>query len=188
MLSHLEHTRAPESHQHLGRVGNSVPAPLQRRNFDIYIHISCVMVEKGYEWNTLQCQVKIRELRQGYQKTREANSRSGTGPKSCLFYKELEAILSGDLTSTPKTPLGVSVCPGTADTGLDPSEEVVDEEVELDEEPELGTGSFGDIGSQDLFATPEDSSPAPLVCRMQERGALMCPSQQNLPHLGSDSS
>ncbi|EMP24744.1 Zinc finger and SCAN domain-containing protein 29 [Chelonia mydas] len=71
------------------------------RNYDTYGQISRCMIEKGHDWDTLQCRVKVKELRNAYHKTREANHRSGATPMSCLFYKELDAILSGNPTSTP---------------------------------------------------------------------------------------
>ncbi|EMP26932.1 Zinc finger and SCAN domain-containing protein 29 [Chelonia mydas] len=70
-----------------------------RRNFDTYSQISCGMLEKGYKWDTHQCNVKIKELKQPYQKARESNHCSGAAPKTCYFYKELDAILSSDLTA-----------------------------------------------------------------------------------------
>ncbi|XP_067388736.1 uncharacterized protein [Emydura macquarii macquarii] len=105
----------------------------------------------------LQCRAKIKELQQSYQKAREANHPSGAEPKSFCFYKELEAIFSSD-PSTPKTPVDTSVAPGSADTGINPNDEVVDEEVELEDDLELGTSSFSEVGSQELFLTPEGCS------------------------------
>ncbi|XP_077689982.1 uncharacterized protein LOC144274771 [Eretmochelys imbricata] len=48
-----------------------------------------------------QCHVKLKELRQAYQKTREANGRSRSEPQTCRFYDELHAILGGSATTTP---------------------------------------------------------------------------------------
>ncbi|XP_074805112.1 myb/SANT-like DNA-binding domain-containing protein 7 [Natator depressus] len=76
----------------------SVQAELRtsRRNADIYAKIAQGMGEKGYTRDTQQCHVKIKELRQAYQKTREVNSRSGAEPQTCHFYEQLHAILAGD--------------------------------------------------------------------------------------------
>uniref|UniRef100_A0A8C3ID90 Uncharacterized protein n=1 Tax=Chrysemys picta bellii TaxID=8478 RepID=A0A8C3ID90_CHRPI len=52
-----------------------------------------------------QCHTKIKELRQAYQKAREANGRSGSQPHTFCFYHELHAIMGGDATTTP--PLSV---------------------------------------------------------------------------------
>lgn len=72
------------------------------------------MLNKGYEGNTQQCHGKIKELRQVYQKARESNCCSGAVPKTCSFYKELDAILSSNLTSA-KSPVDASVGLETAD-------------------------------------------------------------------------
>nr|XP_048695942.1 uncharacterized protein LOC125632190 [Caretta caretta] len=45
--------------------------------------------------------MKLKELRQAYQKNREANGRSGSEPQTCHFYDELHAILGGAATTTP---------------------------------------------------------------------------------------
>uniref|UniRef100_A0A452H6H6 Myb/SANT-like DNA-binding domain-containing protein n=1 Tax=Gopherus agassizii TaxID=38772 RepID=A0A452H6H6_9SAUR len=67
--------------------------------------ISKAMMEKGHTRDSVQCRVKVKELRQAYQKTKEANGRSRAGPKTCRFYTELHAILGGSATTTP--PLSV---------------------------------------------------------------------------------
>ncbi|EMP37061.1 hypothetical protein UY3_05765 [Chelonia mydas] len=59
------------------------------------------MKDRGHNRDLKQCRVKRKELRQAYQKTREANSRSGSEPKSCRFYDEQHAILGGSATTTP---------------------------------------------------------------------------------------
>ncbi|EMP34447.1 hypothetical protein UY3_08399 [Chelonia mydas] len=69
------------------------------------------MGEKGYTRNTQQCHVKRKELRQVYQKAREANSCSGAESYTCRFYNELPAILRDDPTSTPTSNTDISqVC------------------------------------------------------------------------------
>ncbi|XP_067421469.1 uncharacterized protein [Emydura macquarii macquarii] len=59
------------------------------------------MLEKGHNRDAQQYHIKIKELRQAYQKTREANSQSGSSPKTCHFFEELHALLSGDPTIVP---------------------------------------------------------------------------------------
>uniref|UniRef100_A0A8C0JEU4 Myb/SANT-like DNA-binding domain-containing protein n=1 Tax=Chelonoidis abingdonii TaxID=106734 RepID=A0A8C0JEU4_CHEAB len=59
--------------------------------------ISKAMMEKGHTRDSVQCRVKVKELRQAYQKTKEANGRSGAGPKTCRVYAELHAVLGGPL-------------------------------------------------------------------------------------------
>ncbi|EMP31804.1 Zinc finger and SCAN domain-containing protein 29 [Chelonia mydas] len=86
----------------------SVQAELRssRRNSDIYAKIARGMGEKGYTRDTDQCRVKIKELRQVYQKTREASSHSCSAPQTCYFFEELHAILGGDGITTPRTLCG----------------------------------------------------------------------------------
>ncbi|XP_065447852.1 myb/SANT-like DNA-binding domain-containing protein 1 [Chrysemys picta bellii] len=73
----------------------------KRRNAKIYEKISKAMTERGYSRDAMQCRVKIKELRQGYQKTKEANGRSGSQPQTCRFYKALHSILGAAATTTP---------------------------------------------------------------------------------------
>ncbi|EMP36811.1 hypothetical protein UY3_05977 [Chelonia mydas] len=47
------------------------------------------MRDRGYIRDITQCRVKLKELRQAYQKTKESNGRSGTEPQTCRFYAEL---------------------------------------------------------------------------------------------------
>uniref|UniRef100_A0A674I0F3 Myb/SANT-like DNA-binding domain-containing protein n=1 Tax=Terrapene triunguis TaxID=2587831 RepID=A0A674I0F3_9SAUR len=65
----------------------------KRRNAKIYEKISKAMAERGYSRDATQCRVKIKELRQGYQKTKEANGCSGSQPHTSRFYQALHSIL-----------------------------------------------------------------------------------------------
>ncbi|EMP29796.1 hypothetical protein UY3_13079 [Chelonia mydas] len=58
------------------------------------------MQQKRHKRDTQHCCAKTKELRQAYQKAREAIHHSGAVLKTCRFYKELHAILCGDPTST----------------------------------------------------------------------------------------
>ncbi|XP_074927750.1 uncharacterized protein LOC116825581 isoform X2 [Chelonoidis abingdonii] len=132
-----------------------------RRNFDVYSQIARGMEEKGYDRDPQQCRVKIKELRQAYQKAKEANSRSGAEPQTCRFYKELHAILDGDSTSTAKHPVDTLGDLESQATGVNPEIEVMIKEEEDEEEEEYGgqaTGGSGGVASQDFFLTPEQSS------------------------------
>ncbi|EMP26927.1 hypothetical protein UY3_16004 [Chelonia mydas] len=88
------------------------------------------MVERGYTRDTQQCRMKVKELRQAYYKTKEANGRSGSEPHTCCFYDQLHAILGVDPTSTP--PLSVDTCKGGVSHNME--EDFVDEEEEEEEE------------------------------------------------------
>ncbi|EMP36680.1 hypothetical protein UY3_06172 [Chelonia mydas] len=69
----------------------------KRRNAKIFEKISKGMMDRGHNRDPQQCCVKIKELRQAYQKTKEANGHSGSEPQTCRFYDELHAILGGPL-------------------------------------------------------------------------------------------
>ncbi|EMP36733.1 hypothetical protein UY3_06129 [Chelonia mydas] len=90
----------------------SVQAKLRskRRNANIYAKIVQGMVERGYNKDTQQYHMKVKELRQAFQKTKAANSHSGSEPQPCHFYDQLHDILGGDPTTTP--PLSVDACKG----------------------------------------------------------------------------
>ncbi|EMP34603.1 Zinc finger and SCAN domain-containing protein 29 [Chelonia mydas] len=65
----------------------------KRRNAKTFQKISEAMRDRGYSRDTTQCLVKLKELRQAYQKTKESNRRSGTESQTCRFYAELHATL-----------------------------------------------------------------------------------------------
>ncbi|XP_073203840.1 uncharacterized protein [Lepidochelys kempii] len=71
------------------------------RNAKTFVKISQGMKDRGHNRDPKQCRVKLKELRQAYQKTREVNGRSGSEPQTCRFYDELHAILGGSATTTP---------------------------------------------------------------------------------------
>ncbi|XP_048720851.2 AP-1 complex subunit sigma-3 isoform X1 [Caretta caretta] len=68
------------------------------RNAKTFVKISQGMKDRGHNRDLKQCRVKLKELRQAYQKTREANGHSGSEPQTCRFYDELHAILGGSAT------------------------------------------------------------------------------------------
>ncbi|EMP34366.1 hypothetical protein UY3_08479 [Chelonia mydas] len=88
------------------------------RKYDTYRQISRCMVERGHDWDTLLCRVKVKELRNAYHKLREANHHSSAAPVSCWFYQELDAILGGDPTSTVKATVDTLVARVPAESGL----------------------------------------------------------------------
>ncbi|EMP37498.1 hypothetical protein UY3_05311 [Chelonia mydas] len=106
------------------------------RNYDTYGQISRCMTERGHDWNTVQCRVKVKELRNVYYKAREANCRSGAAPTSCQVYKELDMILGGDPTYTAKTTVDTSVAHVRVESGPGEEEEILDEDVEGEGDPE----------------------------------------------------
>ncbi|XP_044840881.1 myb/SANT-like DNA-binding domain-containing protein 2 [Mauremys mutica] len=110
----------------------SVMAELRskRRNANTYAKVSRAMTERGYSRDTEQCRTKIKELRQAYQKAREANGRSGSQPHTFRFYHELHAIMGGDATTTP--PLSIDTC--KRGVARSEEEETLEDEEEEEEE------------------------------------------------------
>ncbi|XP_050820062.1 uncharacterized protein LOC127056351 [Gopherus flavomarginatus] len=125
-----------------------------RRNEKTFEKISNAMRERGHTRDSLQCRVKVKELRQAYQKTKAAKGRSGSAPKTCRFYDELNAILGNSATTNP--PLSVDsevgvVIPATTEDLFD-GDDQYDEDQE-EEAPAESTEHFIPPNSQDLFLT-----------------------------------
>ncbi|XP_065410938.1 uncharacterized protein LOC135973154 [Chrysemys picta bellii] len=136
----------------------------KRRNAKIYEKISKDMSERGYSRDATQCCVKIKKLRQGYQKTKEANGRSGSHPQTSRFYEALHSILGAAATTTPPVTVdsedGIVSTAGSSDMLGDGEDEEGDEEGEA-----VGSAHNADFpDSQDLFITlteiPYEASPA----------------------------
>ncbi|KAM7163321.1 uncharacterized protein RBU57_008969 [Macrochelys suwanniensis] len=111
------------------------------------------MMERGYSRDATQCRVKIKELRQAYQKTKESNGRSGSQPQTCCFYEALHAMLGGAATTTP--PVSVDSDDGVLSTATSSEVFADGEDEEGDEEDEAVDSTFNaDFpDSQDLFIT-----------------------------------
>ncbi|XP_065437389.1 pre-mRNA-splicing factor CWC22 homolog [Chrysemys picta bellii] len=107
------------------------------------------MRERGHNRDSDQCRVKVKKLRQAYQKTKEANGRSGSDPQTCRFYAELHAVLGGAATTTP--PLTVDSEAGVISSAT--PEDSADGEEEEEEEEELAESTQHSVlpNSQDLF-------------------------------------
>ncbi|XP_050822439.1 uncharacterized protein LOC127057595 [Gopherus flavomarginatus] len=124
----------------------------KRRNEKTFEKISKAMMQGGHTRDSVQCRVKVKELRQACQKTKEANGRSGAGPKTCCFYAEMHAIIGGSATSS--LPLSVDsevgvVISVVAEDSADGEDEEEEEEDELAESTQQ---SFLP-NSQELFLT-----------------------------------
>ncbi|XP_065454308.1 uncharacterized protein LOC135984010 [Chrysemys picta bellii] len=131
---------------------DSVLAELRskRRNAKTFEKISKGMMERGHNRDSDQCRVKVKELRQAYQKTKEANGRSGSEPRTCRFYAELHAVLGGGgATTTP--PLTMDSEVGIISSAT--PEDSADGEEEEEEEDELAESTQQSVlpNSQDLF-------------------------------------
>ncbi|KAM9170289.1 uncharacterized protein ACDP82_004564 [Pangshura tecta] len=129
----------------------------KRRNEKVFERISKAMMDKGHSRDSVQCRVKVKELRQAYQKTKEANGRSSAGPKTCRFYAELHAILGGCATSSPPLSLDSDLGVVIAMAEDDADGEDDDEEAEEDDLAESTQHSVSP-NSQELFVTQELAS------------------------------
>ncbi|XP_073196156.1 uncharacterized protein [Lepidochelys kempii] len=129
------------------------------RNAKTFVKISQGMKDRGHNRDPKQCRVKLKELRQAYQKTREANSRSGSEPQTCRFYDELHAILGGSATTTPAVLFdSFNGDGGNTEAGFGDEED--DEEEEVVDSSQQASGETGFPDSQELFLTL-DLEPVP---------------------------
>ncbi|EMP39750.1 hypothetical protein UY3_03030 [Chelonia mydas] len=116
------------------------------------------MKDRGHNRDPKQCCVKLKELRQAYQKTREANGCSGSEPQTCRFYDELHAILGGSATTTPAVLFdsfngdGGNTEAGFGDKEDDDDDEVVDSSQQ----------ASGETGFPDRLFLTLDLEPVPL--------------------------
>ncbi|XP_065451103.1 uncharacterized protein LOC135983397 [Chrysemys picta bellii] len=131
---------------------DSVLAELRskRRNAKTFEKISKGMMERGHNRDSEQCRVKGLSELLDYQKTKEANGRSGSEPRTCRFYAELHAILGGAATTTPPVIVDSGsgiVSSATPEDSADGGEE--------EEEDELAESTQHSVlpNSQDLFLT-----------------------------------
>ncbi|XP_073200843.1 uncharacterized protein [Lepidochelys kempii] len=117
------------------------------------------MKDRGHNRDPKQCQVKLKELRQAYQKTRETNSRFGSEPKTSRFYDELHAILGGSATTTPAALFdSFNGDGGNTEAGFGDEED--DDEEEVVDSSQQASGETGFPNSQELFLTL-DLEPVP---------------------------
>ncbi|XP_065446995.1 zinc finger protein with KRAB and SCAN domains 2-like [Chrysemys picta bellii] len=149
----MEQWRVTGSHQCLGEEAVQSQLRSSHRNYDTFGKVSKDMMERGHDRDALQCRIKVKELQSAYRKTRNANGHSGAPPTTCRFYKELDAILGVNPTSTPSPT-------------MDTSEPVWGrgKEEEEEENGSEGVGPDGDTPeslepcSQELFSSQEEGS------------------------------
>nr|XP_048724719.1 uncharacterized protein LOC125644594 [Caretta caretta] len=131
------------------------------RNAKTFVKISQGMKDRGHNRDPKQCRVKLKELRQAYQKTREANSHSGSEPQTCRFYDELHAILGGSATTTPAVLFdSFNGDGGNTEAGFGDEEDDDDDEEEVVDSSQQASGETGFPDSQELFLTL-DLEPVP---------------------------
>ncbi|XP_050800571.1 myb/SANT-like DNA-binding domain-containing protein 2 [Gopherus flavomarginatus] len=158
----------------------------KRRNEKTFEKISKAMMEKGHTRDSVQCRVKVKELRQAYQKTKEANVRSKAGPKTCCFYAELHAILEGSAISSP--PLSVDSKVGVVISAM--AEDSADgEDEEEEEEDELAESTQHSVlpNSQGLFLTQMELPSQPSQASSPDNEAMEATSAANFSSLPTPS-
>ncbi|XP_050810323.1 uncharacterized protein LOC127051700 [Gopherus flavomarginatus] len=158
----------------------------KRRNEKTFEKISKAMMEKGHTRDSVQCRVKGKELRQAYQKTKEANGRSGAGPKTCCFYAELHAILGGSATTTP--PLSLDSEVGVVISAM--AEDSADgEDEEEEEEDEFAESTQHSVlpNSQELFLTQMELPSQPSQASSPDNEAMEVTSAANFSSLPTPS-
>nr|XP_048711364.1 zinc finger and SCAN domain-containing protein 32-like [Caretta caretta] len=134
------------------------------RNAKTFVKISQSMKDRDHNRDPKQCRVKLKELRQAYQKTREANGHSGSEPQTCCFYDELHAILGGSATTTPAVLFdSFNGDGGNTEAGFG--------DEDYDDSSQQASGETGFPNSQELFLTL-DLEPVPPE---PTRGCLLDP-------------
>ncbi|XP_048709505.2 uncharacterized protein LOC125638163 [Caretta caretta] len=147
--SSMDQTGGTGSDRCLGRGIRAIRSSF--RNAKTFVKISQGMKDRGHNRDPKQCRVKLKELRQAYQKTREANGRSGSEPQTCSFYDELHAILGGSATTTPAVLFdSFNGDGGNTEAGLGNEED----------SSQQASGETGFPDSQELFLTL-DLEPVP---------------------------
>ncbi|XP_050815040.1 uncharacterized protein LOC127053799 [Gopherus flavomarginatus] len=142
-----------------------------RRNEKTFEKISNAMRQRGHSRDSVQCRVKVKELRQAYQKTKAANGRSRSGPKTCRFYAELHAILGGCATTSP--PLSVDSEVGVVISAI--ADDSADgEDMEEEEEDEMAETTQHSIlpNSQELFLTQTELPSQPSQATSPDNEAM----------------
>nr|XP_048708454.1 uncharacterized protein LOC125637684 [Caretta caretta] len=132
------------------------------RNAKTFVKISQGMKDRGHNRDLKQCRVKLKELRQAYQKTRGANGLFGSEPQTCRFYDELYAILGGSATTTPAVLFDSFNGDGdNTEAGFgDEEEEDDDDDDEVVDSSQQASGETSFPDSQELFLTL-DLEPVP---------------------------
>ncbi|XP_048703304.2 uncharacterized protein LOC125635550 [Caretta caretta] len=130
------------------------------RNAKTFVKISQGMKDRGHNRDLKQCCMKLKELRQAYQKTSEANGRSGSELQTCCFYDELNAILGGSATTTSAVLFeSFNGDGGNTEAGFG-DEEDADADDEVVDSSQQASGETGFPDSQELFLTL-DLEPVP---------------------------
>ncbi|XP_048712930.2 uncharacterized protein LOC125639565 [Caretta caretta] len=121
------------------------------RNYDTFGQISRDMMERNHDCDALQCSIKVKEMQNAYYKAHEANNCSGAALATYCFYKELDAILGSDPTSTPSTTMDTSE---PSATGQEEEQQSGSEGTEEEEDTPVSLEAC----IQELFSSQEEGS------------------------------
>ncbi|KAM7145711.1 uncharacterized protein RBU57_014415 [Macrochelys suwanniensis] len=147
------------------------------------------MKDRGYNRDAQQCRIKIKELRQAYQRTREANGRSGSEPQTCRFFDELHAILGGAASTNP--PMWFDSVRGASQSSEEHFREEEDDDNDAEDSAQTQQGSGEAIfpDSQELFVTlePVPYEPTQRVLPDHEGGEGTSAANVSAPPLSSPS-
>ncbi|XP_074841661.1 uncharacterized protein LOC142008374 [Carettochelys insculpta] len=145
----------------------------KRRNVDAFARLADGLAARGHPARTPDhVRSKVKELRQGYSRARDAASRSGAAPVTCPFYRELRDILGSRHTSPPLATLDTSadepqqaLQPGSAPEVSpaprgSPPEAIPGTSRQGEEEEEEGGSSSTDSSLQILLLPSQSSSRA----------------------------
>ncbi|XP_042715063.2 zinc finger and SCAN domain-containing protein 29-like [Chrysemys picta bellii] len=167
VIPSMEQWRGAGPHQCLGEEAVQSQLCSSHRNYDIFRQISRAMMERGQDRDAQQCRAKVKELRNAYRKALEANRRSG-------FYKELDTILGGDPTSTPKSTMDTSEAVAAQSARQKEESGSEGAEEEGGPEPEDSSASL-DACSQELFSSQEEGSQSQRTVLGEEQTAEEVP-------------
>ncbi|EMP24041.1 hypothetical protein UY3_18899 [Chelonia mydas] len=95
---------------------------------------------------------KVKELRHVYQKAREANHHFG----AAVLIRSWMLSSAATPLPPPKSPMDTSMGLELAESGPNPENEVIDEEVEVDDNVEHTVGSPGDMAFKGIPYTPAE--------------------------------
>ncbi|XP_065446871.1 uncharacterized protein LOC135982699 [Chrysemys picta bellii] len=164
----MDRTGGTGSDRYMGR-GFSASRTSKKRNAKTFEKIFKGMMERGHNRDSDQCHVKVKELRQAYQKTKEANGRSGSEPRTCRFYAELHAVLGGAATTIP--PLTVDSEAGIISSATPEDSADGEEEEEEDELAESTRHSFLP-NSHNLFLSLTEVPSQPSQASIQDHDPM----------------
>ncbi|XP_074858326.1 uncharacterized protein LOC142017411 [Carettochelys insculpta] len=157
----------------------------KRQNADAFAWLAEGLAARGHPARTPdRVRSKVKELRQGYARARDAAGRSGAAPVTCPFYRELRDILGPRHTSSPPATLDTlaeepqqapeaEYAPEVSPAPLEPTPGAPEQE-----EEDEGDSSSTETGLQILLPSRSSSrASAPRVSPDRGSGPTAAPSE-----------